>query len=112
MKKVNNIVCVVPAFVLIYWIVILVFFVDSKFYNEHYFKFDLIDTIVVSLSFVHAFFFWNDYKLFSKNSVRAIMAIVGITLIYPFINPDFYYFLYFWVIVTTIFETLRSYLYG
>lgn len=111
MKKINKLVCLVPSLVLLYWMAILVFFVDTEFYHKNYFKFDLIDTIIVSLSFIHAFFFWNDYKIFSKNSVRAIIAIVVITAIYPYINPDFYYFLYFWVIITAIFETLRSYLY-
>ena len=111
MKKVNKIVGFIPSVILLYWIAILLFFVDTEFYHNNYFKFDLIDTIIVSLSFIHAFFYWKLYPIFSKNSVRAIIAIVVITFIYPYINKDFYYFLYFWVMITAIFETLRSYIY-
>ncbi len=108
MNKVNKIVSFLPIVIILYWLSSLVFFVDSEFYNKNFFELNLIDTIVTALSLVHAFFYWWDYKKVSKYCVRAIITLILVTFLHEYVNQNFYYFLYYWVIVTTVFESIRA----
>jgi hypothetical protein len=97
-----------PVLILLYWLLCLVFLIDNDVYKSYYYTLEKIDTIFVSVSFIHAFFYWNDYKKIEKYSVRAIITLVVVTFFYPYINKDFYYFLYFFVFVSTILESIRA----
>lgn len=107
MGKANKIFSFLPVFIILYWIFCLVFLIDTQIYKHNFLKFDFIDTIITGISLVHAFFYWWDYKKISKYCVRAIIVIVILTFFSFYIVKDLYYFLYFWIIVTTIFETIR-----
>jgi len=86
----------------------LLFFVDNEFYHNNFFQLNFIDTITTAISLLHAFFYWNYYTKISKYCVRAIMTLIAVTFLHDYVNQNFYYFLYFWVIVTTVFESIRA----
>lgn len=108
MNKINYILSGLPILIVLNWVVCLLFFKDREFYTEHYFKLELIDTALTAFALLHALFFFEVYSKISKNCVRAIIAIVGLTFFYPYINQDFYYFLYFYIIVQTIFSSINA----
>lgn len=108
MNKINYILSGLPILIVLNWVVCLLFFKDHSFYTSHYFKLEIIDTIITALSLLHALFNFEHYSKISKNCIRAIIAIVLLTLIYPFINQDFYYFLYFFIIVETVLASINA----
>ena len=108
MNRLNTILSYFPILIILNWVSCLVFFVDSPMYKEHYYSYDFIDTIIAGLSLIHAFYFWNSYTKISKYCTRGIIAITILTFLYPYLRPDFYYFLYFYIIVTIICESIRA----
>ena len=108
MKKINYILSGLPILIVLNWVVCLLFFKNEPFYTEHYFKLEIIDTVVTAIALIHALFNFENYSKISKNCVRAIIAIVGLTFIYPYINQDFYYFLYFFIIVNAVLASINA----
>lgn len=108
MNKYNYILSGLPILIVLNWVVCLLFFKNEPFYTEHYFKLELIDTSVTAFALIHALFNFEHYSKISKNCVRAIIAIVLLTFIYPYINQDFYYFLYFFIIVQTVILSINA----
>ena len=108
MNKYNYILSGLPILIVLNWVVCLLFFKNDAFYTEHYFKLEIIDTVVTAFALLHALFNFEKYSKISKNCIRAIIAIVGLTFFYPYINQDFYYFLYFFIIVQTVLLSINA----
>ena len=108
MKKINYILSGLPILIVFNWVVCLLFFKGHTFYKTEFFKLEIIDTAVTALALLHSLFNFELYSKISKNCVRAIIAIVLLTFIYPYINQDFYYFLYFFIIVQTVILSINA----
>ena len=108
MNKINYILSGLPILIVLNWVVCLLFFKGHTFYKTEFFDLDFIDTVVAAASFLHTLFNFEHYSKISKNCIRAIIAIVLLTLIYPFINQDFYYFLYFFIIDETVLASINA----
>lgn len=108
MKKINYILSGLPILIVLNWVVCLLFFKGHTFYKTEFFDLDFIDTIVAGISFVHAFFYFNYYSKIAKFCIQAMIAIILLTFIYPFINQDFYYFLYFFIIVNAVLASINA----
>lgn len=106
MQKTHKLFSYLPIFIVINWIVCFLFLRNAYFYQENYYKFDLIDSFLVGLSLTHFFFFNKYYFSFSKKYIYCILAIIFLTLIYSILNENVYYFLYISIIVFTVIESI------
>jgi len=107
MKKIHELFSYLPVFIVINWVVCFVFLRNSYFYQENYYRFDLIDSFLVGISLTHFFFFNRYYIPFSKNYIYCILAVIFLTLIYPILNENIYYFFYISIITFTVIESIH-----
>lgn len=105
MKKAHKLLSHLPIFIVINWVICFVFLRNAYFYKENYYKFDFIDTFMVGISFIHFFFYHRFYNTVSKNYIVCILLIILLTLIYPIINTNIYYFLYISIISATVIKS-------
>lgn len=92
----------IPIFIMIYRAIALIFLVDANFYSNFFFYADNIDTILVAICLLHAFFYWFEYSKITKICIFAIMATLMLTFFEPFITQDFYYYAYYLIFTTTV----------
>lgn len=111
MKKVNFILSGLPIFILSYWVICLVFLIKNTAYTSRFYELDNIDSVIVGVSCIHAFFYWFDYKKISKYCLRAVIFIIILTFFEPYINYDFYNFLYFFVVTMTVLYSINANIY-
>lgn len=98
----NKLLSYLPIFIVINWVICFVFLRNAYFYKENYYRFDLIDTVLVGISFIHFFFCNKIYTTVQMHYIFCILAIIFITILYPYLNENIYYFLYIFIISTTI----------
>ena len=106
MNKLHKILSYLPIFIVINWVVCFVFLRNAYFYKENYYKFDLMDTIMVGISFIHFFFYYKIYTTVQMHYLICILAVIFLTLIYQILNENIYYFFYIFIISVTIITSL------
>ena len=106
MQKIHKLFSYLPLFIVINWIVCFAFLRNSYFYKENYYRFDLIDSLMVGISLTHFFFYYRHYLDFSKKYIICILSIIFLTLFYPLLNENIYYYLYVSIIIFTIVESI------
>jgi len=102
MKIIHKILSYLPIIIVGNWVFCFLILKNNKFYNDNYFTFDLIDTALAGFSLIHYFFYYKHYAKYIVNFIFCILAIIFLTLIYPIINENIYYYLYALIISTTI----------
>lgn len=86
-------------------VLILLFIKNTQFYQNYYFELDKIDTVLVSMSLLHFFFYSKKYNKIEINFVLCILSIIFLTLAYYFINEQIYYYLYILIILLTLMKS-------
>lgn len=106
MNKVQKLFDYLPIFIVINWIVCFIFLRNAYFYQENYYRFDLIDSFLAGISLTHFFFFHKYYMKFTLKYIYCILAVIFLTLVYPLLNENIYYFLYISIITFTVIESI------
>lgn len=95
-----------PMLIVINWVFCFVFWRNASFYIQHIEFFDYIDTLLVSFSLIHFFFYYEYYGSKSKNCLLCIASIIVLTLVYDWIIDALYYFLYFLILTITAYKSI------
>lgn len=105
MKKLNILLSYLPVFIIFNWVICFLFLRNNAVYIDNYYKLNIIDSFLVGLSLIHFYFKHKYYSEFTKDYILCIFIIIFITLIYPILNENIYYFLYIFIIITIIIKS-------
>lgn len=84
------------------WLFCVLFFVKTEFYVNNFVILDTIDTVLVGFCGSHFVFFHFLYTRISKIYLSCIYSIIILNFLYIYLTDEFYYFMYYSVILTYI----------
>ena len=106
LKNIHETISFMPFVIIGYWLFCALFLVKFDFYADYFELFDLIDTIIVSISLLHFLFLYTHYSKKKKKFLICIVLVICLNFCYLSINIQAYYFIYYCLIFATILDTL------
>jgi len=98
---------VLPILIILSWIGSFAL-IKTNWYRDNYFYVNCIDTLIFSISIIHAFFKAKNYLKVTRNCLKGMISIVVLQkAYYDFELSDYtYYFFYIFVMVMIVLKSI------
>lgn len=106
LKNVHEKISCIPFVIIGYWLFCILFLTKCDFYVKYFRLFDLIDTLIVTISILHFIFKFAYYDKIKRIFLTGIVFIVCLSLCYSLINIEAYYFIYLCILFATIIDAI------